>query len=201
MSPSARRAGASRLRKSAHATTKNINNLGEGVPNLQLTEAQWQARVISLAKFYGWRLFHPPDNVPTLRLSGAERLLRDNPQMSGRKLVEQLKRQERRQHVEPGFPDLVLTRVENAAELLFAELKTETGRLGPGQAEWGEDLTRLGDDVAVCLDAARDPSLMYEPPSVAVEHHLWRPSMEDAVHERLRMGRGRVEPAWFVGEL
>lgn len=74
-----------------------------------------------------------------------------------------------------GFPDLVLLR---APELIFAELKTDTGRLRPEQADWLEQLQLLAD--------ACEP----------VEVYLWRPADFDEIHARLARGRQLV-PAGF----
>ena len=53
---------------------------------------------------------------------------------------------------EPGFPDLVLVRGEI---LIFAELKTEKGRISTAQCDWIEALSRsalaAGDHVTVRL--------------------------------------------------
>ena len=43
----------------------------------------------------------------------------------------------------PGFPDLVLGHPEQHA-LIFAELKTDTGRVRPEQREWLDLLRRCG---------------------------------------------------------
>jgi hypothetical protein len=59
-----------------------------------------------------------------------------------------------------GFPDLILAR---AGRLVVVELKTERGRLGPGQALWLE-LFRAAD----------------------VEVHVWRPGDMPSIQETLR---------------
>ena len=66
----------------------------------------------------------------------------------------------------PGFPDLVLVRTK-PARLIFAELKTEKGRLSAEQSAW---------IVALCAVAAKTES---------VEMHLWRPSDFDEILEVL----------------
>lgn len=64
---------------------------------------------------------------------------------------------------DPGWPDLVLCR---APELIFAELKTDRGRLRPEQQDW---LSLL----AACRQ----------------EVHVWRPRDLEQVHARLRRPR------------
>lgn len=87
-----------------------------------------------------------------------------------------------------GFPDLVLVRVP---ELIFAELKTETGRTTPEQAAWLEDLKA----VAAALDEALDTyGASLEDVPAPVDVYLWRPSDFDAIHARLARGRVRHEP-------
>lgn len=142
-----------------------------------ISEAQWQAQVLGLAGFYGWRAYHPPDNTPSA---------------SGR-----------RQRVAPGFPDLVLVR---GPALIFAELKAEHGRLGPGQQEWLEDLGRVAAAVALELDerdnAQREAggygSRPLEDPRIGV--YLWRPSDFEAVQATLGRGRALVRPEWAPAE-
>jgi hypothetical protein len=41
-----------------------------------------------------------------------------------------------------GFPDLVMVRWEH---LIFAELKSETGKISPEQAKWLDDLRLVAD--------------------------------------------------------
>lgn len=54
---------------------------------------------------------------------------------------------------QPGFPDLVLVR---AGRLIFAELKTDTGRLRPEQAVWLDELQRTPAEVYVWRPADVD---------------------------------------------
>ena len=44
---------------------------------------------------------------------------------------------------DPGFPDLCLMRAGNPPRLVFAELKTMTGRLSAGQVKWLGTLSDL----------------------------------------------------------
>jgi VRR-NUC domain len=65
----------------------------------------------------------------------------------------------RRSHA--GYPDLTMVRGDR---LVFAELKAETGRVRPAQAEWLAALERCG----------------------AVETYLWRPSSWPEIERVLR---------------
>lgn len=60
----------------------------------------------------------------------------------------------------PGFPDLV---VVGHHQVLYAELKTETGRMSPHQILWQRRLQAAG-----------------------CEYHLWRPSDYDTIHDRFK---------------
>lgn len=71
---------------------------------------------------------------------------------------------------QPGFPDLVLVR---DGDLIFAELKTETGRVRPDQARWLAMLENVQ----------------------GVDVYLWRPSDFDAINARLSRGRHQLERA------
>jgi hypothetical protein len=64
----------------------------------------------------------------------------------------------------PGFPDLVLVR---PPRLIFAELKTETGKLRPEQKAWLEALTG-------CIEAS--------------ESRLWRPRDLEEIQTLLKRG-------------
>lgn len=91
--------------------------VGAAAMDAGLTERQWAAQVEGWLRFYGWRYHHSPDNKPNAR--GAKQRVGDR-----------------------GFPDYVATRRlgDGLVELAFLELKSETGRLGPGQADWLDDL-------------------------------------------------------------
>lgn len=66
-------------------------------------------------------------------------------------------------HSPAGFPDEVLVR---PPRLIFAELKTDVGKVSPAQAEWLDDLAKLPnvevyvwrpamfDEILICLQAA-----------------------------------------------
>ncbi len=74
-----------------------------------MSEAQFAREFEKLADLYGWLYFHAP---PYTGQSKAPN---------------------------PGFPDYVLVRINSEAwsyELLFVELKKETGKLKPEQDQW-----------------------------------------------------------------
>jgi len=84
------------------------------------SERQFQAFVIARAKNNGWKYYHPPDNRP----------------VNGKV----------QQGIVKGFPDLTLVK---GSRLVFAELKTETGRVAPEQKEWLSMLEAAGAEVYV----------------------------------------------------
>jgi len=92
-----------------------------------ISEKEFQAQVLDLAKLSGWFCYHTHDS----RRSA------------------------------PGFPDLVLAR---PPRLVFAELKSEEGRLRPEQGGWLAALGRCE----------------------AVEARLWRPSDWPEIEEVLK---------------
>ena len=63
-------------------------------------------------------------------------------------------------HSPSGFPDLVLVRSDR---LIFAELKSDKGKVSPDQTAWQEALAGTGNDV-----------------------YLWRPSEWDSIVEVLK---------------
>ena len=65
---------------------------------------------------------------------------------------------------EPGFPDLVLVRRDD--RVIYAELKSQTGKLTPAQDIWRQYLLSAG-----------------------AEYHIWRPSDWDAVIDTLAYRR------------
>lgn len=107
-----------------------------------LTEADFQTRIIDRARALGWWVHHDrPARLVTGKWVTA---------ISG----------------DPGFPDLVLVR---DGRVIFAEVKTEKGRLSNEQREWFTKLSGLPWEGNVWN---RDQSLHL------VEHevYLWRPS-------------------------
>ena len=80
-----------------------------------MTEKEWQARVVDLAKVMGWRFAHfrPAQTARGWRTA-----------MEGM----------------PGFPDLVLVR---AGRVIFAELKAGKNKPGPEQVEWINQLAAV----------------------------------------------------------
>jgi hypothetical protein len=111
----------------------------------RVPEAAFQSQVIALARRLGWRTAH---FRPAQNQRGEWR----TPVAGDGK----------------GFPDLVLVR----ERIIFAELKTDTGRLRPDQTAW---LDALG--------AAAGTN---------VEVHVWRPKDWDAIHATLAKPRNRV---------
>lgn len=97
-----------------------------------VSEAELQSAVIELAHLRGWLAHHCR---PGATASG-----RWATQIQG----------------DPGFPDVVLVRTNPVPDLIFAEFKTQKGKLTPEQETWLECL----------VDATNSP----------VEVHVWRPS-------------------------
>ena len=75
---------------------------------------------------------------------------------------------------EPGFPDLVLARAADN-RLIYAEVKTETGRTTPDQEWWLQFLAARGE-----------------------ETYLWRPSMKEQIVNLLAHRDPRVQHARAV---
>ena len=88
-----------------------------------VTEAAWQAQVLGVAKFGGWRVAH---FRPALRQSGR-----------GSTAV---------QADGAGFPDLFLVR---AGRALAVELKREVGQPTEAQVAWLNSLARAGLEVGI----------------------------------------------------
>ena len=84
--------------------TRNTN------PLLKVNERQFQAAIIELAKWQGWKVFHP---LPAQNARGDWRTA---------------------QAGDIGFPDLVLVHPERG--IIFAELKTAIGKLTDAQNDW-----------------------------------------------------------------
>ena len=78
--------------------------------NDDVSEAGFQAAIMDMAAWCGWRRFHPR----AVRTADARHLTA----FAG----------------ESGFPDLVL--VHRDRGVIFAELKSERGKTTPGQRQW-----------------------------------------------------------------
>lgn len=79
-----------------------------------ITEAEWQSHVISLARLYGWAVYHPPANRPG--------------------------RNGKVQQVVAGWPDLAILK---DGHLIMAELKTRTGKTTGAQDWWLAELSKV----------------------------------------------------------
>ena len=101
-------------------------------------EEALQSKVLALAKLYGWQRHHQRAGYQP----GTQRWISA---ISG----------------EPGYPDLVLVR---GNRLIFAELKSDKGRLSPGQKEW--------------------IALLQGIPSIEV--YVWRPKDWDEIEATLK---------------
>lgn len=102
-----------------------------------ITEAQFQTAILDLARWLGWRTFHP----------------RTIKSFTGHHLTAY--------QGERGFVDLVLAHPQRG--VIFAELKSKTGRLSIHQELWREVLERAG-----------------------AEYHLWRPQDWHNIEKRLK---------------
>ena len=100
------------------------------------SERIFQAAVIKLAKLNGWMVFHP----------------RKMQTKDGRWLTAI--------QGDVGFPDLVFAHRQRG--LIFAELKTTTGKVDPSQTRWLEELVLAG-----------------------AEAYIWRPGDLQTIADRL----------------
>ncbi|MBM3940449.1 MAG: VRR-NUC domain-containing protein [SAR202 cluster bacterium] len=97
-----------------------------------MSEAEFQAVVVELARLEGWLVYHTRDS----RGSAV------------------------------GFPDLVMVH-PTASRVVFAELKSERGKLSMAQMQWMTALLRAG-----------------------AESYIWRPGSWETVRSALAVGRG-----------
>jgi hypothetical protein len=85
-------------------------------------------------------------------------------------------------HSAAGFPDLVLVK---PPRLIFAELKTETGRPSPAQLTWAQALSSVAEQV----DEGDFPAIRGSAYRPSIEVYLWRPAdWRDGTVERVLRG-------------
>jgi hypothetical protein len=97
---------------------------------VKVTEAAFQAVVIDLARWHGWKVFHP---LPAQNAKGRWRTA---------------------QAGDTGFPDLVLAHSKRG--VIFAELKSAIGKLSDHQQTWLATLRQAGAEVYVWRPADID---------------------------------------------
>lgn len=125
---------------------------------LRVSEAEWQRTVIECAQVNGWTVAH-------FRPARTQRGWRTPVEADG-----------------AGFPDLVLAR---PPELLFVELKSDTGVVRPEQQRWLDALSEVEGAVneLVLQIHGKDAGLT----GPRVEVHVWRP--RDWGYARHRLSR------------
>ena len=87
----------------------------------------------------------------------------------------------------PGFPDLVMVR---GPELVFAELKTNTGRTTPEQDAWLAELELVASGLRALRSLVPDGAPLV--PAATVDVYVWRPADWDTLQRRLARGRNLV---------
>lgn len=90
---------------------------------MKVSEAAFQQVVIDVARWHGWKVFHP---LPAQNARGRWRTA---------------------QAGDTGFPDLVLAHPKRG--VIFAELKSAIGKLSDRQQAWLDTLKQAGAEVYV----------------------------------------------------
>ncbi len=90
---------------------------------MKVSEAAFQQVVIDVARWHGWKVFHP---LPAQNARGRWRTA---------------------QAGDTGFPDLVLAHPKHG--VIFAELKSAIGKLSDRQQAWIDTLRQAGAEVYV----------------------------------------------------
>ncbi len=97
---------------------------------MKVSEAAFQQVVIDVARWHGWKVFHP---LPAQNARGRWRTA---------------------QAGDTGFPDLVLAHPKRG--VIFAELKSAIGKLSDRQQAWIDTLRQAGAEVYVWRPADID---------------------------------------------
>jgi hypothetical protein len=113
-----------------------------------MSERQFQQTVIEMAQRLGWRVaWFPDEGYRELVKVGRFDALPDG-----------------------GYPDLTMVRVKDGvAKVIFAELKSQKGKLRREQEDWGADLVAVEGSV---------------PWNVA--YRVWKPAQMDEIERTLR---------------
>ena len=119
------------------------------------SEREFQAAVIEYAQLNGWMVAH----------------FRPGMMKSGRWVTPMIG--------DPGFPDLVMVR---HGFLVFAELKSETGKMSKPQEMWQEALIDAEENAERAWETPSRSGSYFEP----VQYSLWRPSDWDEIEQTLR---------------
>lgn len=125
--------------------------------NGDVLEATFQRHVVRAFIAYGWRVHHPGHGGDVGKRGAARR---------GAVRLGQ---------VGKGYPDLTAVH-DGRRELLFAELKTRTGRLGEGQPEWIAALEAVSTAVDEAVTHAQGEGFLLDGDAPAVHVEVWRPA-------------------------
>ncbi len=118
-----------------------------------MKESQFLNWITQVAEFHSWRWWHVP--TPMRPVAGGKFV----PDSRGR-----------------GLPDLILMR-DDPPQIIFAEVKNETGGISPEQREF-LNLARGISDKLKAIDA-EIPGPWMAPPNV--QAFLWRPAHRDLI--------------------
>lgn len=135
-----------------------------------LTEAQFQQQVVDLAKLFGWGTSYNSrrdKGAPDWPLAG----LVFHPRIMYRS--------------EPGWPDLTLIR-RSDRRLIFAELKTDKGKLSPRQQQVLDLLRCLGVDTVGRFIGVKNDVRWVPDAGPRIEVFVWKPADFPQIAEILR---------------
>lgn len=125
-----------------------------------MTEREFQDAVVDIAHLYGWRVFHA-------RAAGTNKGWRTPVAYDGK-----------------GYVDLTL--VHPDGYVVFAEMKSATGKMSDDQLAWGEMLASVSEGINTWLDEPVMPDRRDR-----VFYRLWRPRDGDEIVTLLSFGRVR----------
>ena len=121
-----------------------------------MKESAFQSWIVEVAKLHGWSCWHVPTPMKPI---GNNRFV---PDARGR-----------------GLPDLILLR-EDPPQVIFAEIKNETGTVAPEQHEFLRLIRNVGEDVKRGMEFLEDTQAPWDGPP-PVQAFLWRPAHRDLI--------------------